>query len=248
MFPDADAGTVADDATATTTISDTATKAPDAGADPLAAVRALVLDLQKRVALREDDSKLAAERDKTAALKTQLDEVLQKKDVEGIKSVLEKLEGHFSGKLSEAQTKLAETEKKYHEATKRSTLGELTAGVAWATTAAARDALAKLDGLLEVQVDREGERIVRGKDGRAAAEVIKAALASDDFAHFLAPSQRDGKGGLGAGNRAAASMIPENGKPLDPVTAVVQRIDQLKEEARANGLAIPRGFGRPVKN
>jgi hypothetical protein len=204
-------------AEAATTTSVTPADAPDD-------VRKWLKALEDRINAKEADEKKVKETDERTGLQKQITKLVGEGDVGKLREALSQFEQFFIGKLSEKDQKLTATEAKLHETVLSAHVGKITAGVLWASPAAARQAQAILDGMLEVVADGTGNLTVRGKgNGKPAADLVKDILASEDCAHFLDPSFR-GRGGLGRGSASAKSGTlggDEAPKTLDD--AVIQR-------------------------
>ena len=197
--------------------------------------------LEDRINARETEERTAKDAKDRAGLQNQITKLVGEGDVTKLKDALGQFESFFTARLSEKDKALSETQAQLHGTLRQVTVGQLTTGVKWASAAAGKDALAKLEGQFEIKPGPDGQPVVvqRGT-GRAAADVVKDALASDDFAHYLDPGQR-GKGGLGGGSSASPTQLPGD-RPRDIVDYTLAAIEAQKAAWSAH-VKLPTTFG-----
>ena len=197
--------------------------------------------LEDRINARENEERTAKDAKDRAGLQNQITKLVGEGDVTKLKDALGQFESFFTARLSEKDKALSETQAQLHGTLRQVTVGQLTTGVKWASAAAGKDALAKLEGQFEIKPGPDGQPVVvqRGT-GRAAADVVKDALASDDFAHYLDPGQR-GKGGLGGGSSASPTQLPGD-RPRDIVDYTLAAIEAQKATWSAH-VKLPTTFG-----
>ena len=203
-------------------------------------------DLEKKILARETGDKAAAEAREREALTEAIAKSAPAADVGKIKELLGKLEGFYTGKLTAKDQTLAQVQEQLHKTARGSALAEAVAGVDWVNPFAAKDALSKLEGRVEVVTDGHGNTVVREKGtGRAVGELVKEAVASEEFAHLLKAGSR-GKGGIGNGNSASPTQTNPNA-PVDLIEGVLARIEHQKQQQQSAGLFQTPGLGRPAK-
>jgi hypothetical protein len=138
--------------------------------------------------------------------------------------VLGQFEQFYTGKLKERDQRVSSIESKFHDTLRLVEVGGATAGVQWVSAAAEKQGKALLNALLEIVTGQDGTPIIRGKaKGQAVTDVVKEALATEEFAHLLDAKWR-GKGGLGGGNTPSPTGTPGAAEaPNNLDEAVIQR-------------------------
>ena len=237
--------------TSTSTATSTKEKGDDkpdekpAGTDPMAHVYKYLGDIESRLKAKEKQDKDAEERSTRDSIAKQITKLIGDGDMTKVRAALTQLDEHYSTRIGEKDRALEAVQGRLHETVRRAALGDSLAGVKFVTGAAARDAAAKLEAKLEVVSDASGSPVVREKGtGRAVADVVKDALASEEFAHFLDASSRGG--GVGLGNRSAPSPSSSSKEPT-LAEQIKAKIAWQKEQWKAQGLETTPGFGRPAK-
>jgi hypothetical protein len=134
-------------------------------------------------------------------------------DKDGAEAALNEQRSAWERKLVEETTKFQNLERSLFDANKEQVLSSTLAGVTFAGDSpedkaeTARQLRAILEPQFETSRDATGLIITREKGtGRPAAEVLKEALASKRFAHFLASQSRPGSGGDGTRISAPAQQ------------------------------------------
>lgn len=201
-------------------------------------------DLEAKFRAAESRDREASQTREREGLARSITRLVGEGDVAKLQEALAKLEGHYTARLDEKERAREALQRRLSAVASKTALGEAVAGVEFVSQSAARDALAKLEGRVEVALDGQGDPVVREKGrGRPVAELVAEALASDEFAHFLKPSTR-GRGGVGAGHLASPSRT-DPGAPPDLVQGIKARIELQRRESQRAGLFTTPGLTRP---
>jgi hypothetical protein len=162
----------------------------------------------------------------------------------GTAKELAEIENRYKAKEATLENRVTSVTQRLHSNLTKAVLADATAGVVWTSSAAGKDALAKLASNFEVLTIGDGVEEVRERGtGRKAAEVVKQLLDSEDYLHFQSPTTR-GKGGIGNGNTAGQSG-GQGGAEVDMIDAIVAKVAEDRKAFKAQtGLEITRGFGR----
>ncbi len=138
---------------------------------------------------------------------------------EGAEKALEAQRTGLESKLTAAEQRAQQIERRMLDANKSAVIAQALAGVTFAgdTAEDQAEAAAQLRLLLERDVeaslDANGNVLVRDRTtGRPADQVLREALAGKKFAHFLARKGGDGTGG-GGGDRTGKTEETEGVKP-----------------------------------
>jgi hypothetical protein len=111
----------------------------------------------------------------------------------------------YEARVQEASDRYANLESLYLGEKKANVIGDALAGIKFVSPDAERDARAKLAVAVTAARDAAGTIVVRDPTGRPAADVIREALASPAYAHFLAA---DARGGTHRGSAATTAADP----------------------------------------
>jgi hypothetical protein len=227
--------------TPTTTPTSTQTKAPATESSPDDEIRSWLTELTDRLSKKDKEDQAAKEAREREQMASNLLKLVGENDASKLKDALGRFETHFQGKLSEAETRESQLVERVKSTVAESALARATLGINWVNQAAGKDALAKFATKVEVVDDgRGGYKATEKGTGRPVEDLVKAGLASDEFAHFL-PAQA--RGGIGHGSRPGPTSMPHGQVSL--VDALKARIAYNESQQLAAGLERTSGLRLP---
>ena len=197
-------------------------------------LRKWLKDLEEKVTARDAQDREKAATDERTQLKAKVAELIGKGDLKSVEEVITKLEASLNEKVEKKDSQVKLLGDRLAVAAKKSALVEALSGIEFASPLAAKDAIAKFDGLLDVKLDAQGEAQVFEKGtNKPVSDAVKARLESGEFDHFLKAGAR--KGGVGNGKTSQASGNAS--APKDIVEWIQQGVENQKAEAKARGLS-----------
>jgi hypothetical protein len=147
---------------------------------------------------------------------------------EGAEKGLEAERTRLEAKIAETNTRYADLERQYLTEKKALAIADALSGVKFISSEAERQMRQLLEPQFAATRDAAGQPVVRdATTGRPAADVIKEAIASKGYDHFLDPATRGGSG-AGATNRPEPARVANGDR-------VAQQLRDQIDRARAGG-------------